>query len=67
MITVSLHENTFELTPNISLADALAHLKIQDPMYAIAINKTFIPRSQYRTTTLHDGDKIELVTPMQGG
>jgi len=67
MITVTLRNKTFQLTPNISLADALPILKIDTEMAAIAINNIFVPRSQYLDTLLQDGDQLEIVTPMQGG
>lgn len=34
---------------------------------AVAVNETFVPRSQYDSTRLQDGDTIEIVAPMQGG
>ena len=39
----------------------------QSTKYAIAINENFIPKSDYQKTSLKDGDKIELLMPMQGG
>jgi len=35
--------------------------------FAIAINQKFIPKQCYGSTTLNDGDRVELVAPMQGG
>ena len=35
--------------------------------FAIAVNDTFIPRSDYESTILNDGDRVELLIPMQGG
>ncbi|MCB6184235.1 sulfur carrier protein ThiS [Leeia sp. TBRC 13508] len=37
------------------------------PPYAIAVNQTFVPRSQYQTLTMNDGDAIEIVQAMAGG
>ncbi|MCO6400266.1 MAG: sulfur carrier protein ThiS [Verrucomicrobia bacterium] len=34
---------------------------------AIAVNGTFVPRSQYGERQLAEGDKVEIVAPMQGG
>ena len=41
----------------------------QSPMksYVIALNQTFIPRNQYGSTHLNNGDDIELLSPMAGG
>ena len=35
--------------------------------FAVAINDAFIPRSDYESTILNDGDRVELLIPMQGG
>jgi len=35
--------------------------------FAVAINETFIPKSQYEGTTVNENDKIEILSPMQGG
>jgi len=34
---------------------------------ACAINTTFVPKSQYPATLLRDGDRIDVVAPVQGG
>ena len=35
--------------------------------FAVAVNDTFIPRSDYEATVLREGDRVELLVPMQGG
>ena len=40
----------------------------QDPQaVAIAVNEEFVPRAQFDQTYLQDGDRLEVVAPMQGG
>ncbi len=34
---------------------------------AVAVNETFVPKTLYRETSLHEGDRIEILSPMQGG
>ena len=34
---------------------------------AVAINLTFVPRSEHEDTRVRDGDDVEIVVPMQGG
>lgn len=36
-------------------------------LVAVALNDEFAPKKNYATTTINDGDKIEIVAPMQGG
>lgn len=35
--------------------------------FAVALNAEFIPRGQYSSTALREGDDLELLVPMQGG
>jgi len=34
---------------------------------AVALNGRVVPRDAWATTTLHDGDSVEIVRAMQGG
>lgn len=36
-------------------------------LVAVAVNHEFTPKTSYATTTIKDGDTIEIVAPMQGG
>ena len=42
-------------------------LKIKREFTAVAVNREVTPKSAYTTTTLGEGDKIEIVRPMGGG
>lgn len=35
--------------------------------FAVAVNEEFVPKSAYGARRLADGDRIELVVPMEGG
>ncbi|MFT3742523.1 MAG: sulfur carrier protein ThiS [Gammaproteobacteria bacterium] len=35
--------------------------------FAVMINQQLVPRSQYAQTELTEGDKIDIILPMQGG
>lgn len=37
------------------------------PPFAVARNLQFVPRAQYACTPLHDGDRLEIITPITGG
>ena len=37
------------------------------PPYVVALNQTFVPRSHYAQQTLQNGDRIEVLKPIQGG
>lgn len=50
-----------------NLAKFVAAKQTQDSRFAVAVNEEFIPKANYQNVELKDGDKVELVTPMQGG
>jgi sulfur carrier protein len=37
------------------------------PPYAVAINLQFVPKTQYVQTVLHEGDQMEVISPITGG
>lgn len=67
MITVWLNGKKRELESLKCLQEALAEWLDQPGCFAIAVNNVFVPRARYRDLQLRDGDRIELLTPMQGG
>ena len=50
-----------------NLDQALGELGYNDSSIATALNGTFIPKAQRGDTLLGEGDRIEVVAPMQGG
>ena len=50
-----------------SLADAIRDLGYGGARIAVARNDEFVPRGDYATRQLQDGDRLEIVSPMQGG
>ena len=51
----------------VSLADVLDDLGKSDAKVATAVNEAFVPAGQRGTHILHEGDRIEIVAPRQGG
>ena len=50
-----------------TLADALPELGFTSAALATALNGNFIPRDARPATPLTDGDRLEVLAPMQGG
>lgn len=50
-----------------TLAGALTELGFGGGALATALNGGFIPAAARATTLLHDGDRVEVLAPMQGG
>lgn len=50
-----------------SLAEVLEELDYGGLAIATAVNGTFVPAAARTGTLLQDGDRIEVLAPMQGG
>ncbi|NEX45432.1 sulfur carrier protein ThiS [Pseudotabrizicola algicola] len=50
-----------------TLADALAELGYGGNALATALNGQFVPAALRADTPLRDGDRVEVLAPMQGG
>jgi sulfur carrier protein len=50
-----------------TLAEALAELGWGEAKVATALNGDFVPASARSGQTLRDGDRLEVLAPMQGG
>ncbi|MHB1870229.1 MAG: sulfur carrier protein ThiS [Steroidobacteraceae bacterium] len=49
------------------LAAALAELGFAEAVIATAVNGTFVPAPQRSAAALAEGDRLEVLAPMQGG
>ncbi|WP_244906030.1 sulfur carrier protein ThiS [Tistlia consotensis] len=45
----------------------LAELKFLGNCYATAVNSEVVPRARRQEAALAEGDRIEILSPMQGG
>lgn len=54
-------------TASADLAAALHELGYSDAVVATAVNGEFVPAGLRPTARLADGDRIEVLAPMQGG
>lgn len=50
-----------------TVAEALAALGLTDAKVATAVNGAFVPATARSSQTLSDGDRLEILAPMQGG
>jgi sulfur carrier protein len=63
-ITVNGEEKDLTATTIAALIESLGY---QSGSVAIACNEAFVPRGKYAETPVQSGDRIEIVSPMQGG
>ena len=63
---VLINQLSQELPEGSTLEQAL-HAADFKPPFAVALNLTFIPKTQYAATALAQGDEIEVISPITGG
>lgn len=66
MINIYFNDESYQIKSQ-SLQEFLLHKNHIDSHFAIAINNLFIPRTAYKKILLSDGDRVDMIVPMQGG
>lgn len=67
MITIKLNGKQIQMSPGLSLLE-LVHKHVDaSQCYSIALNRCFVPRTQYQTVILDEHDEVDVIQPMQGG
>jgi sulfur carrier protein len=56
-----------EMPDGASVGDVLRAIKAPESGIAVARGDEVVPRADWDTTTVHDGDGIEVLTAVQGG
>ncbi|KTD06209.1 thiamine biosynthesis protein ThiS [Legionella gratiana] len=64
---IYINDQPLSLDSSCTLQEVLDQKNNSAAHLAIAINNQFIPRTLFASTTLQEGDRIDLITPMQGG
>jgi sulfur carrier protein len=67
MISVILNGEKTELVAEQPLSEAIKQWGYADGPFAVAVNETFVARTDHGTTVIRSGDQIEIVSPIQGG
>ena len=67
-MNITVNGETKELATNATVSDLLAQSDVKMPdMVSVELNDTIIPRDQYNTQSLSDGDRVEFLYFMGGG
>ncbi|AEF20169.1 MULTISPECIES: sulfur carrier protein ThiS [Pseudomonas] len=64
---IQLNGETLELPEGASVADLIERLELTGRRVAVERNLDIVPRSQYASTALADGDRLEVVHAIGGG
>ncbi len=63
---VVINGEEWQITNSKTISDLINELKLEGKL-AIEINQEIIPRSHHDVTSLHAGDRIEIINAIGGG
>jgi sulfur carrier protein len=66
-VSVSVNGERREIAPGTALDAVVRALAPSPAGVAAAVNETVVPRAQWATTALAEGDRVEVLTAVQGG
>jgi sulfur carrier protein len=66
-VNVQLNGANHVLSDNANVADAVSALTAAERGVAVALNGEVVPRTEWQSTRLREGDRLEVLTAKQGG
>ncbi|CAL9397413.1 MULTISPECIES: sulfur carrier protein ThiS [Streptomyces] len=66
-VTVHVNGEPREIAAGLALDAVVASLTTASAGVAAAVNETVVPRGQWPSTPLGEGDRVEVLTAVQGG
>jgi sulfur carrier protein len=66
-LVVNGSPHDYDAPPNLAALLRSLDLREDQRGLAVAVNDALIPRGTYGEVTLHEGDRIEIITAVQGG
>jgi sulfur carrier protein len=66
-LSISVNGERREIAPDTALDSVVRSLVAAPSGVAAAVNETVVPRAQWAGTTLSEGDRVEVLTAVQGG
>ncbi|MCD9142128.1 sulfur carrier protein ThiS [Streptomyces albireticuli] len=66
-VGISVNGESRAIPPGLTLDTLVASLTTAPGGVAAAVNETVVPRGQWPATTLGAGDRVEVLTAVQGG
>ncbi|MGX1269442.1 sulfur carrier protein ThiS [Streptomyces phaeoluteigriseus] len=64
---ISVNGERREVAPGTALDSVVRSLTPAPSGVAAALNETVVPRARWSATALSDGDRVEILTAVQGG
>ena len=66
-VTVSVNGEHRHIEPGTALDTLVSSVTTAPSGVAAALNETVVPRAQWPSTPLSEGDRVEVLTAVQGG
>lgn len=66
MIEIRLNDDVITLEEGATVAQVFERYA-GDPFAVVAVNDRFVPKNDYAVKVLTNGDRLELLSPMEGG
>ena len=66
-MTIQLNGDRYEVAGPLTITALLAHLNIDPRLVAVEHNVEVVKRQRYDTTTVNEGDEVEIVNFVGGG
>ena len=67
MISISINGTVHQFDAPISVTALIEHMQLGNKRIALERNGEIVPRGQFNTQLLADGDKLEIVVAVGGG
>jgi sulfur carrier protein len=67
MIRIEFNGESMEIATDLSISQLLDKAKVASRYCAVELNMEILPKDQYDSQVLRDGDQIEVVTLVGGG
>jgi thiamine biosynthesis protein ThiS len=64
---ITVNDEPRTLTAGATVADLVSTLALGPRRIAVEVNRVIVPRAEYPTTVLRDGDAIEIIHFVGGG
>lgn len=66
-VSIAVNGETREVPKDLTITGLLDHLEMKGGQVAVARNTEIVPRSDFETVRIRDGDRIEIVHAIGGG
>jgi len=64
---VTVNGETVELPEGLNASELVERIGLADQRIALEVNREIVPRSEYGSTRLNEGDRVEIVRAIGGG